>query len=199
MRSRHGELAIALVVGTLVGVGAAAFVSSRVEAARPPEIPGFLWPDPKVLQGFALIDHQGEPFDLDRLTSRWSFLFFGYTHCPDVCPTTLSKLANVAHELRADGVAGGEVQFVFVSVDPARDTPARLGEYVAFFDPDFLGVTGPEHALEGLTRQLGIFVSRDTPPPPPDPEGRLVGVYQAPHDPAEIAGNFRRIRRFLEA
>jgi len=211
MRNRYYKLAIALVAGTLVGVGAAAFVSSRFDAARPPEVPGFLWPDPKVLQGFALTDHRGEPFGLDRLIGRWSFLFFGYTHCPDVCPTTLSMLAKVAGERGADGVAGGRAQVVFVSVDPARDTPARLGEYVAYFDRDFLGVTGAEDALGSLTRQLGIFVSRDAPDGDGnylvghsaavlliDPEGRLVGVFQAPHDPAGIADSFRRIRRFLE-
>ena len=158
-----------------------------------------------------MTDHRGEPFGLRRLEGRWSFLFFGYTHCPDVCPTTLSMLAKVSRELSADGVAGDGAQFVFVSVDPARDMPARLGEYVAYFDPDFLGVTGPDNALEALTRQLGIFVSRDAPDGTGnyivghgaavlliDPESRLVGVYQAPHDPSGIADSFQRIRHFLE-
>jgi protein SCO1/2 len=131
-------------------------------------------------------------------------------HCPDVCPTTLAELANVVEEVRTDGGAGGRLQVVFVSVDPGRDAPERLGEYVTFFDSGFLGVTGTARALEGLTRQLGIFVRRGTPNDEGeylvehggavlliDPEGRVVGVFQAPHDPAEITDSLRRIRRFL--
>ena len=96
------------------------------------------------------MDFRGEPFGPDRLKGRWSFLFFGFTHCPDVCPTTLSVLAKVSRELEPDNGRGDGAQFVFVSVDPARDTPARLGEYVAYFDPDFLGVSGPDSALQPL-------------------------------------------------
>ncbi len=211
MRSRYHKLAIALIVGTTLGVGAAAFVSARLVIARPHEIPGFLWPAPKVLQDFMLVDQRGEPFDLERLEGRWSFLFFGYTQCPDICPTTPAMLAKVSRELGAEGAAGDDVQFVFVSVDPTRDTPARLGEYLAYFDPGFLGVTGPDTALAPIAQQLGIFVSRDTPDDGGhylvshgaavlliDPAARFVGVYQAPHDPAEVANSFRRIRGFLE-
>ena len=211
MPPRYYKLAIALIAGTLVGVGAAAFVSSKLEAARPPAVPGFLWPDPPALPEFTLTDQRGEPFGLDRLKGRWSFLFFGFTHCPDVCPTTLSMLAKVSRELEPDDGPGGDPQFVFVSVDPARDTPARLGEYVAYFDPDFLGVSGPDSALQPLARQLGIFVRRDAPDADGnylvahgaavllvDPQGRFVGVFQAPHDPVAIATSYRLIREFLE-
>lgn len=212
MRFRHHKLAIALVAGTIVGVGTAAFVTARLESVRAPEIPGFLWPQPKVLPDFTLTDQHGEPFGVDRLKGRWSFLFFGYTNCPDVCPTTLSMLATIDRELTAEGAPSSPVQVVFVSVDPERDTPERLGQYVTYFDPDFLGVTGAISNLEALTRQIGIFVSRDAPDERGhylvshgsavlliDPAGRFVGVYQAPHDPDRIVDSFRRIRGFLDS
>jgi protein SCO1/2 len=98
---------LALTVGTLVGVGAAALVSARLEAARPPDVPGLLWPDPKQVQAFTLTDHHGAAFDLARLQDHWTFLFFGYTCCPDVCPTTLSMLDEVQRDLAADGSGDG--------------------------------------------------------------------------------------------
>lgn len=211
LQIRYHKLAFALIGGALFGVGAIALVSSALEAARPPEIPGFLWPAPKVLQDFTLTDQYGKPFGLAQIADRWSFLFFGYTYCPDVCPTTLSMMARISKDLDSDGAADGNLQFVFVSVDPARDTPENLGKYVTYFDPSFLGVTGAASALDALTRQLGIFVSRDAADESGnylvshtgavlliDPEGQFVGVYQAPHDPPDIASSFRRIRAFLE-
>ena len=211
MLPRYYKLAIALVTGTLVGVGAAAFVSSKLEAARPPTIAGFLWPDPPDLPEFTLIDQRGEPFGRAQLKDRWSFLFFGYTHCPDVCPTTLATLVKVFREVESDDAGRHRAQVVFISVDPVRDTPGRLGEYVAYFDPAFFGVSGPNSALEPLARQLGILVRRDVPDDDGnylvahgsavllvDPKGRFVGVFQAPHDPAAIATSYRPIRDFLE-
>ena len=101
-----------------------------------------LLPEPKPLTAFAFTDHENRVFDLSRLKGKWSFLFFGYTHCPDVCPTTLATLAR-AHENMAKSKAGAEdVQFVFISVDPNRDTAGKLRQYVTYFDATFLGVTG---------------------------------------------------------
>ena len=79
MRDRLIKLVFALTAGTLIGVGAAALVASKLDQARPADIEGLLWPDPKVVQPFALVDHRGEPFTLERLRGRWSFLFFGFT------------------------------------------------------------------------------------------------------------------------
>lgn len=210
MRLRVRNVLLALAAGTLFGVGAAALVSARLDASRAPDVPGLLWPDPKQLQPFALTDQHGAPFGVKRFDKRWTFLFFGYTHCPDVCPTTLSMLAKVRQDLARDG-SGDDVQVVFVSVDPARDTPQHLGAYVSFFDPDFVALTGPDDALAPLTRQLGIYFSRDAPDGDGnymvghssavlliDPQRRLVAIHQTPHDPAQIAQSFRRVRRFLE-
>src|SRR5260370_22969888 len=96
-----------------------------------------LLPEPKQLTDFAFTDHENRVFDLSRLKGKWSFLFFGYTHCPDVCPTTLATLAR-AHENMAKSKAGAEdVQFVFISVDPNRDTAGKLRQYLTYFDASF--------------------------------------------------------------
>ncbi len=210
MRDRLVKLVFALTAGTLIGVGAAALVASKIDEARPPDIQGMLWPEPKVVQPFSLVDHRGEPFTLEQLKGRWSFLFFGYTNCPDVCPTILSMLDKVAQELGKEPASDRDVQFVFVSVDPVRDTPEVLRKYVGNFNPDFIGVTGAHDSLTPLTRQLGIYakpepadahehysVDHGTPVLLIDPAGRLLGVFQSPRGPLDVAERFRQMRRFV--
>src|SRR5256886_15866699 len=114
-----------------------------------------LFPAPKPLAAFAFTDQENRVFDLSRLKGKWSFLFFGYTHCPDICPTPLARLAR-ARDNFANSAAGAKVvQFVFISVDPNRDTAGKLGQYVAYFDATFLGVTGGDAQLGNLAGQLG--------------------------------------------
>src|SRR3979490_2637263 len=81
-----------------------------------------LFPAPKPLTPFTFTDHENRVFDLSRLRGKWSFLFFGYTHCPDVCPTTLAVLARTHEEIVKTTAAAHDLQFVFISVDPSRDT-----------------------------------------------------------------------------
>src|SRR5438105_9358498 len=96
-----------------------------------------LFPDPKPLTAFTLTDHKNRVFDLASLKGKWSFLFFGFTHCPDVCPTTLAVLAR-AHDNIARNTLGAErIQFIFVSVDPNCDTAANLMQSVEYFDTSF--------------------------------------------------------------
>src|SRR5712664_2667657 len=89
-----------------------------------------LFPDPKPLTAFAFTDHENRAFDLSRLKGKWSFLFFRYTHCPDICPTTLATLARAHENIVKSTVGAKDVQFVFISVDPNRDTAGKLGQYV---------------------------------------------------------------------
>jgi protein SCO1/2 len=114
-----------------------------------------LFPDPKPLTAFALNDHENRVFDLAGLKGKWSFLFFGFTHCPDVCPTTLAILARARDNIAKSKVGAEDVQFVFISVDPNRDSAGKLGQYVAYFDTTFLGVTGSDAQIANLARQLG--------------------------------------------
>src|SRR5438105_2437742 len=114
-----------------------------------------LFPDPKPLTAFTLTDHKNRVFDLASLKGKWSFLFFGFTHCPDVCPTTLAVLARAHDNIARNTLGAEDIQFVFVSVDPNRDTAGELRQYVEYFDTSFLGVTGDNAQIANLAGQLG--------------------------------------------
>jgi len=157
------------------------------------------------LPDFELADQAGQPFGRDRLRGHWTLIFFGFTNCPDVCPTTLATLADVRRQL-ADLPAADQPAVVLVSVDPARDTPEALGRYVAHFDPRFLGVTGPPASLEVLTRDLGVAFSIGTPTADGsysvdhtaaifliDPDAAFAGVFGSPQVADAIARDYRSI------
>lgn len=159
---------------------------------------------PRALPEFTLTDHTGANFAAAQLKDHWSLLFFGFTHCPDVCPTTLGMLAQTEKAL-ADLPAEQRPQIVLVSVDPQRDTPEQLASYVRFFSPSFTGVTGSQEAIDKFTRALGVPVAIS-----PlanggysvdhsaaifliDPSGALRALFSTPHSPAIIAADYRRI------
>ena len=173
-------------------------------------------PEPRATDGvrdvapFSLIDHRGRQFERAQLLGHWTFVTFGFTSCPDVCPTMLVNLAEMKHTLDGDW-KGPEPQFVFVSVDPKRDTVELLAKYVPAFDPHFLGVTGTQDAVDRMHGDFG-GVHRIGKPDPRrggyytvdhtlllyvvDPEGRLHAQITPPFDPAGVA---RRIARIAQA
>lgn len=120
-------------------------------------LPGTLLNPPKEVGDFTLTDQDGQPFRLSDLRGKVALLFFGYTNCPDVCPTTLAEFKRVKALLGEDVE---RVAFVFVSVDGARDTPERLAAYVRAFDPQFIGLTGDDAALRPIARDFGVFYQR---------------------------------------
>jgi protein SCO1/2 len=121
-----------------------------------------LYPDTfRPLADFELSDQQGQTFTKAALQDRWSLLFFGFTYCPDICPMTLTMLRQVKSGLEKHGIT--DVQTILISVDPQRDEPARLKEYIAFFDPQFIGLTDttPEHKqLATLAGSLGVYYGK---------------------------------------
>jgi protein SCO1/2 len=134
-----------LVIGLFIFVIVAGFVyrvqQPRVMTATEMKINGlYLLETPRNFGEIALIDHRGEAFDRARFTGRWSLVFFGFTYCPDICPTTMSFLNQLMGELV--GTEAEDTQVVLVTVDPARDTVEQLAGYVPYFNPDFIGVTG---------------------------------------------------------
>jgi protein SCO1/2 len=159
---------------------------------------------PRPLPDFQLIDQDGAAFNLSHLRNRWSLLFFGFTHCPDVCPTTLGVLARAEREL-AELPANERPQIVFVSVDPKRDTPQQLASYVKFFSSTFTGVTGTQQSIDDFTRALGVPVAI-TPTENGDysvdhsaaiflidPQGAMRALFSTPHTALVIADDYRRI------
>lgn len=113
---------------------------------------------PRRFKDFTLLDHHGAVFDRSRLEGKWSLIFFGFTHCPDICPTTLASLsqwhAQLPEKLQAD------TQVVLVTVDPARDDVATLAQYVPYFHPDFIGVTGEFLAIKRFANQLNVAFTK---------------------------------------
>ncbi len=120
------------------------------------------------LEGLVFSD--GRPADLTTFRGEVVLVFFGYTHCPDICPTTMARAAE-ARRLMGDD--GDNLQVLMVSVDPERDTEHALGEYLAFFDDSFLGVTGPADALERVATLYGIYFNRN--------EGTVESGYTVDH------------------
>jgi protein SCO1/2 len=152
---------------------------------------------------FSLTDQDGNRFTLEDLKENWNLLFFGFTSCPDVCPMTLYTLQEVDTALEQ---ADRDVRVVFVSVDPARDTPERVKRYINFFDPDFVGLTGGHDMLKPLTGSLGVFYTepRETEAEGYsidhsagifliNPSGRPRALFSAPHDSENIARDTLRI------
>ena len=105
---------------------------------------------------FELTDHHGKSFDLKQLRGKVSLLFFGYTHCPDVCPTELARMARLLKKLDTES---SNVQGLFVSVDPKRDTPERLSQYVPYFHPELIGLTGTEAEVKTVTDAYKVHSS----------------------------------------
>ena len=216
-RSRARRLwlrrAALLAFASVIGLGAGWMGVARPwrkPAPEPLPPPGVLWPDPRPIGAFTLRDHRGHAFARERLEGVWTFMFFGYTHCPDICPTTLATLHQVEHVLREH--ASAPRQHVFVSVDPARDTVEHLAGYVSVFGPTFVGVTGSDGELSKLARQVGAAFFRGEPEEDGsyfiehtasimlvDPRGRLVALFGMPHDAATIVTRFLDLERAVLA
>ena len=147
MMSQRILLAIAMLLAALV-VGLALFWQ--------PELPERPLPKAGLAEGgdFTLQSADG-PLSLKDFRGKVVLLYFGYTYCPDICPTSLAVTAESLKLLAPDELA--RVAVIFVSVDPKRDTPARLKEYVEFFHPSMRGVTGPPEAIAEVTKRYGVF------------------------------------------
>jgi protein SCO1/2 len=158
---------------------------------------------PLSLPGFSLLDHHGNDFTVDGLKGKWNFLFFGYTFCPEVCPTTINTLDTVYSKLARE-----DVGVVFVSFDPERDTVKQLAGYIPYFNDKFVGVTGEEAEIKSLTGALDISYSRYLPEGSDeedyqfyhdttilliDPLGRLAARFAAPHSPKFIVEKFQAL------
>lgn len=108
-------------------------------------------------QGFALTDHNGKPRTLADFKGKVVLVFFGFTHCPDVCPTTLAEMAGVMKQLGKDAE---RLQVLFITLDPERDTPALLAGYVPAFDPSFLGLSGDRAATDKVIKDFKLFAQK---------------------------------------
>lgn len=197
-----------LVCMVSLSLGIGYYFAGYYQSNGKPDVEGLLWPNPKQLQSFTTIDQNGKVFGLDQLRGKWSFLFFGYTHCPDVCPLTLAVLNEFLNQTKADKP---DLQVVFVTVDPDRDNTQRLKDYVNYFNPEFIGLGGSIEQVKSLTGQLGIAFSYEEKSKDGnyivdhsasifliDPAGRVVAVFTAPHRVDSIRDRYNIIRNFIQ-
>ena len=195
---------LAFGAAALAGALLAHHLANRAQQAPRTQV-ALVYPAPRPLPPFSLTAHDGTPFDAARLKGHYTFILFGYTNCPDVCPTTLMALAR-ARQTLADLPESERPRVALVTVDPARDTAERLAAYAPHFDPSFVGVTGSEAAIGALAQALGVAIERGTPVDGSyavdhtaavfliDPAARVAAVFPAPHAAATLAGDYRAIR-----
>jgi protein SCO1/2 len=201
-QSKFLSLVILCAVG-IAGVAASAFWRHRAPAVD--LTTGTIITPSRELPDFTLIDQQGRPFGSANLHGHWSMVFFGYTNCPDLCPTTLTTLAAMEKRLRA-AKASVLPRVVFVSVDAKRDTPAQMAKYVPYFDPDFIGLTAADQpSIEAVAKKLGVSVILQPTSDGNytvdhsgaifvvDPGGRVTAILSGPFGVDALQGDFQRI------
>lgn len=119
-----------------------------------------LFDRPRKFTEFSLIDHQGEAYTQEDLKGQWSIIFFGFTHCPDICPVTLADMSRLMKDLPEP--LAENTQVLMVTLDPARDTPEVLDKYVPYFHPDFIGVTGDFLDIKRFANELNVAFAKVT-------------------------------------
>lgn len=167
----------------------------------------YLLPNPRQIAPFSLTDQHGNEFTNAALLGHWSLMFFGFTSCPDVCPVTLSALAQAETKLSQSGPKKlfDDLKVYFVSVDPDRDDPAKIDQYVSAFSPRFTGVTGSQEALAAFAQQLnvafmkvpdnkgGYVIDHTGNIVVIDQKGRYVGFMKLPHQADRIVIAYKSI------
>ncbi len=182
-------------VAIFCALGGAWFARTTLAPPPPPVLAAGTWlPEARELSAPALVDSRGQPFPPSAFKGHASLVFFGFTHCPDICPTTLALLAQVK-----PAIAAGNIVVYLATVDPERDTPEALHSYLAGFDPDFIGLTGAPPDVEAFARALGALAAKVDLPGGSysmehsatlyllDDAGRLRAVFSPPYDRAKLA------------
>jgi len=185
-------------VAALCAASAGFWLARKLDSSAPQLASGTWLPQARQVGDFHLIDDAGQPFSAAQLQGAPSLVFFGFTHCPDVCPTTLAKLAQV----KKSG-ALPQLRVLLVSIDPQRDTPPVLSRYVHAFDPQFIGLTGDTAAVGKVAADFGVAVQRVPLPGGDytmdhsatvfllDAHAREVAVFTPPFDAKQIAQDLR--------
>jgi protein SCO1/2 len=198
------SIAIVALLALIGGASISWFLSSN----KPVELEAGLWfgDQARALPEFELVNHNNQPLTRSSLAGKWNLIFFGYTHCPDICPVSLQTMAEMLTAIEDPDVLEA-IQVYFVSVDPERDKPEILAAYVTYFNPAFIGATAPLEELTPLTRSLGIAhdirnksdastdydVDHSSAIVLINPQGEFAGLFGAPHDALALARDMTRI------
>jgi len=202
------KLTVALVL-TFIVIVVASFVYTMVKPRALSDSAlrannAFLFDAVRDIGDFNLLDDNNKPFTPADLRAKWSLLFFGFTFCPDICPTTMAQLNEFFRKLPPE--YAGDTQIIMVSVDPGRDDAAKLHDYVRYFNPQFRGVTGEFLALQKFATSLNVPFAKV-----PgggenyqiehsgniaiiNPAGHYIGFFKAPHELQKLLTNYESIR-----
>ena len=189
---------VALAAGIIV------YLTQRPET--PTVATATVYPAPQPIADFDLIDADGNPVGREFFTGQWDMVFFGFTHCPDICPVTLQVLASARRQIDDAGLQPLP-RIVLISVDPDRDTPEKLKQYIGYFGDGVAGLTGSLQALRELTMDLGVFFQKAETDEETgfynvdhsavvllvDPEARVRGLYTAPQRAELIAADYEGV------
>ena len=197
------SVAAVAVAAALAGVYVARIVS---QPAVPSLESGTSLPQARPLADFNLVDTRGAAASLATLRGHPTLVFFGFTYCPDVCPTTLALLAGVQKQVALPGL-----KVALISVDPERDTPAQLGKYISSFGGDLIGLTGTTSEISKTTKAFGVAASRVELPGGSytmdhsatvfalDSDARIVAVFTPPFNAAALTRDVARLAPVLTA
>jgi len=204
---------VPLLLVAALAAGLGFWVSQRAHAPAAPALPAAravtLLPTPRALPAFSLQQADGAALTPETLQGHWTVVFLGFTHCPDVCPTTLAQLAG-AQKQWASMPEASRPRVLFVSADPKRDTPQLVAQYAHAFHPDTLAATAPLPQLEAFARSLSlVFMKVPGPSGDPadysidhsaalvllDPQARMAGVAQPPFDVKGIAADLETLTK----
>ncbi|NEZ02665.1 SCO family protein [Wenzhouxiangella sp. XN201] len=214
MMVRHGKraatliglMAVTLAAGLLVGRTPPA---STAWGQAPPDVRAVMWPEPMPLADVPLKTQHGRAFGQKDLEGQWSLMFFGYLDCPDVCPTSLHAMREMRRLLVEN--QGEEPQYLFVSVDPENDDPSEMADYLAWYDPNLIGLHGPDSSIRTLADSMAVkfepfvddagnrSIDHTSSVMIIDPQGRMVGALPAPLVPQRMVEQFDGLRGWLES
>jgi protein SCO1/2 len=199
-RSTWWILGVAALCAALAGF----WLARELDSSGPALASGTWLPRAKVVGDFHLTDNLGRPFSLRDLQGKPALVFFGFTHCPDVCPTTLAKLAQIKKRAELQ-----RLRVVFVTVDPERDTASAVNQYVHAFDPDFIGLTGDTRTITQLAAQFGVAVNKVELPGGDytmdhsavvfllNDRGQIAGIFTPPFETPKLAEDLDRAAPYL--
>ncbi len=200
-----------ITVSILLGISALVlglFVSQQVRLSKERAFAAFhgtLLNQPRLVSSFALMGGDGVPFTNASLKGQWTMLFFGFTHCGAICPTTMAQLSKMMHLLEESGVTAYP-RVVMVSVDPERDSLEQLDKYVKGFHSQFYAARGEEGSIGPMTHEMGIAYGKVAHPSSQkddiehtgtillfNPDGKLSAFFTSPHDPASMAEDYKLV------
>ncbi|VAW73768.1 Cytochrome oxidase biogenesis protein Sco1/SenC/PrrC, thiol-disulfide reductase involved in Cu(I) insertion into CoxII Cu(A) center [hydrothermal vent metagenome] len=184
------------------------------DPVTPETIQGAIYPQAKIINDFVLQNQNSEKFSKSGFINHWSLIFVGYTHCPDVCPTTLAVMGQIVDIM--DEQRQPPPQVVFLTVDPARDTSEVIKPYIAYFNKQFIGLTGSLDEINALSRQLNAVFKKSAKPPGEitdddylmdhssalmliNPEGNLQSILTAPHTPGVIIESILKSQAYYQS